>query len=154
MWNAAKEWLPHGAIDPKDEKLASDLSGPGAEIRVRDAKLVIESKAEMQRRGQASPAVAPVNRRSIGTAGPLSSWNSAPSGPHGQRNTAARSRSSIQGSAYGIGDKASYRTFQSFGKPGAWPVFPSQPAAIIATAESQPPFAGIYIGVCSGRRTV
>jgi len=58
------------------------------------------------------------------------------------------------GSAYGIGDKASYRTFQSFGKPGAWPVFPSQPAAIIATAESQAPFAGIYIGVCSGRRTV
>jgi hypothetical protein len=55
MWNAAKEWLPHGAIDPKDEKLASDLSGPGAEIRVRDGKLVIESKAEMQRRGQASP---------------------------------------------------------------------------------------------------
>ena len=48
----------------------------------------------------------------------------------------------------------SYRTFQLFGKPGAWPALPSHPAAIIATAESQLPFAGIYIGVWSGRRTV
>jgi len=48
---------------------------------------------------------------------------------------------------YGIGDNPSYATFQLFGKPGACPVRPSHPAAIMATAESQPPLAGMYIGV-------
>jgi hypothetical protein len=55
MWNQVKEWLPRGAIDPADEKLALDLAGPGANIRVSDGKLVLESKADMQKRGQASP---------------------------------------------------------------------------------------------------
>ncbi len=55
MWNNVKEWLPRGAIPADDEKLASDLAGPGATIRVSDGKLVLESKADMQARGLASP---------------------------------------------------------------------------------------------------
>jgi hypothetical protein len=42
-----------GAI-PDDEKIASDLAGPGYHIN-RINLLVLESKADMQRRGQASP---------------------------------------------------------------------------------------------------
>jgi hypothetical protein len=53
MWDKVKDWLLHGAI-PDDEKLASDLAGPGYHIN-RSNKLVLESKAEMQKRGQASP---------------------------------------------------------------------------------------------------
>lgn len=54
MWNACKEWLPRGGLPADDEKLASDLTGPGAHIRT-DGRLVIESKKEMQSRGLASP---------------------------------------------------------------------------------------------------
>ena len=50
MWNLAKEWLPHGAIPPDDEKLALDLGGPGAHIRT-NGQLVLESKESMQKRG-------------------------------------------------------------------------------------------------------
>ena len=42
-----------GAI-PDDEKIASDLAGPGYHIN-RSNLLVLESKADMQRRAQASP---------------------------------------------------------------------------------------------------
>lgn len=55
MWNRLREWLPHGAIPGDDEKLAIDLSGPGAKIRVTTNQLVLESKADMQARGLASP---------------------------------------------------------------------------------------------------
>ncbi|MGO9270814.1 MAG: terminase [Terriglobia bacterium] len=55
MWNQVREWLPHGAIPAEDEKLALDLSGPGAKIRVTTNQLVLESKADMQARGLASP---------------------------------------------------------------------------------------------------
>jgi hypothetical protein len=55
IWNKCKEWLPRGAIDPTDEKLALDLSGPGAMIKEKTGQLVLESKADMQKRGQASP---------------------------------------------------------------------------------------------------
>jgi hypothetical protein len=57
MWNLCRDWLPHGAIptEKADEKLAADLAGPGARIKVTTNKLVLESKAEMQKRGQASP---------------------------------------------------------------------------------------------------
>ena len=55
MWNQLREWLPHGAIPADDEKLAIDLSGPGAKIRVTTNQLVLESKADMQARGLASP---------------------------------------------------------------------------------------------------
>src|ERR1019366_6451541 len=53
MWDKTKDWLLHGAI-PDDEKLASDLAGPGYHIN-RSNQLVLESKADMQKRGQASP---------------------------------------------------------------------------------------------------
>jgi hypothetical protein len=45
--------LLHGAIET-DEKMAMDLAGPGYHIN-RSNLLVLESKADMQKRGQASP---------------------------------------------------------------------------------------------------
>ena len=53
MWDQMKDWLLHGAIE-KDEKMAADLAGPGYHIN-RSNLLVLESKADMQKRGQASP---------------------------------------------------------------------------------------------------
>jgi hypothetical protein len=46
-------WLLTGAIET-DEKMATDLAGAGYHIN-RDNLLVLESKADMQKRGQASP---------------------------------------------------------------------------------------------------
>ena len=54
MWYRMKEWLPNGAIDPKDSKLEIDLTAPGYHINRQD-KLVIESKEDMQKRGVDSP---------------------------------------------------------------------------------------------------
>jgi hypothetical protein len=47
------ERLLHGAIET-DERMAADLAGPGYHIN-RSNLLVLESKADMQKRGQASP---------------------------------------------------------------------------------------------------
>lgn len=54
MWSQCKEWLPKGAIDKNDEQLEIDLTGPGFHFN-RTNQLVLESKAEMQKRGVASP---------------------------------------------------------------------------------------------------
>jgi hypothetical protein len=54
MWTQCKEWLPKGAIDKNDENLEVDLTGPGFHFN-RTNQLVLESKAEMQKRGVASP---------------------------------------------------------------------------------------------------
>jgi len=54
MWSTAKDWLLHGAIPAGDEKLANDLAGPGYTITPSN-QLVLESKADMQKRGLASP---------------------------------------------------------------------------------------------------
>jgi hypothetical protein len=53
MWDRMKDWLLKGAIEA-DEKLMLDLSSPGYGIN-RSNKLVLESKAEMRKRGLASP---------------------------------------------------------------------------------------------------
>lgn len=62
MWNRTKDWLLTGAI-PRDDApqepeitrtLAAQLCAPGYHIN-RSNELVIESKAEMQKRGEASP---------------------------------------------------------------------------------------------------
>ena len=53
MWDQMKDWLLNGAIET-DEKMAMDLAGPGYHIN-RSNLLVLESKADMQKRGQASP---------------------------------------------------------------------------------------------------
>lgn len=53
MWNRMKEWLLQGAI-PDDERFASQLAAPGYHIN-NSNKLVIESKADMVKRGEASP---------------------------------------------------------------------------------------------------
>ena len=54
MWRRMKEWLQHGAIDPKDQRFADDLEGPGYHLDKRD-RLILESKESMQKRGVASP---------------------------------------------------------------------------------------------------
>lgn len=54
MWHRCKDWLPSGCIDQKDRRLADDLEGPGYHINRRN-RLVLESKADMQDRGVASP---------------------------------------------------------------------------------------------------
>jgi hypothetical protein len=48
-----KAWLLHAAIET-DEKIAADLAGPRYHIN-RSNLLVLESKADMQKRGQAAP---------------------------------------------------------------------------------------------------
>jgi hypothetical protein len=53
IWDGMKDWLLTGAIET-DEKVAMDLAGPGYHIN-RSNLLVLESKADMQKRGQASP---------------------------------------------------------------------------------------------------
>ena len=48
-----KDWLLTGAVE-SEEKMATDLAGPGYHIN-RSNLLVLENKADMQKRGQASP---------------------------------------------------------------------------------------------------
>lgn len=57
MWGgAAKDWLEKGCIEFEDAKLKKDLTAPGFKYRVGgDGSMVIESKADMKDRGQASP---------------------------------------------------------------------------------------------------
>ena len=93
MWDKTKDWLLHGAI-PDDEKLASDLAGPGYHIN-RSNQLVLESKADMQKRGQASPddgdalcltfaqPVAPVKNQEPDEEEAFSRFINFPSGGHG-----------------------------------------------------------------------
>jgi hypothetical protein len=54
MYSKAKEWLLYGALPPKDENLAGQLALPGYHTN-NSGKLVIESKADIQARGEASP---------------------------------------------------------------------------------------------------
>lgn len=56
MYSRAKDWLLRGAIPADDEILVQQLCLPG----YRSGKLVIESKADLQRRGEASPDSADV----------------------------------------------------------------------------------------------
>jgi hypothetical protein len=53
MWDTMNDWLMHVAIEA-DEKMAADLAGPGFHVN-RSNLLVLEAKADMQKRGQASP---------------------------------------------------------------------------------------------------
>ncbi len=54
MWDGMKTWLIRGAIDKNDKKLQVDLVGPGFHHRT-NGQLILESKADMQERGLASP---------------------------------------------------------------------------------------------------
>jgi hypothetical protein len=54
MWKGCKEWLPKGAIDANDHRLAIELASPGFHLNQRN-RLVIESKQSMTARGVASP---------------------------------------------------------------------------------------------------
>jgi len=54
MWGRLKDWLLRGTLDPKDMILETDLTGPGYKMTRQD-RIVLESKAEMAKRGVASP---------------------------------------------------------------------------------------------------
>lgn len=54
MWKRGKDWLPKGAIDKMDHRLATDFGAPGYHLNQKN-KLVLESKESMQKRGVASP---------------------------------------------------------------------------------------------------
>ncbi len=87
MWKKGKEWLLLGAL-PDDESLCSQLCLPGYHIN-SSGKLVIESKADIQKRGEASPddadafcltfaqAVAPLKplKKPSGQRRPMSAWS-------------------------------------------------------------------------------
>ena len=84
MWDRMKDWLLNGAIK-SDEKMAMDLAGPGYHIN-RSNLLVLESKADMQKRGQASPddgdALAPLLFQTRGVRRPRQLWPAARSLPN------------------------------------------------------------------------
>jgi len=88
MWKAVKEWLPKGAIDQQDHRLATDLAGPGYHLNKKN-KLVIEPKASMVKRGIASPdrgdalALTFAQPVRIATTRPGTSRVSSASGPGG-----------------------------------------------------------------------
>ena len=54
MWRKSKDWCLTGALPAKDTRMETDATGPGYHINTRN-QLVLESKADMQRRGVASP---------------------------------------------------------------------------------------------------
>lgn len=54
MAKKCKDWLLKGAIDPRDHRLATDLTNPGFHLNQKN-KLVIESKESMAKRGVPSP---------------------------------------------------------------------------------------------------
>lgn len=54
MYGKLKDWLLWGAI-PDDDNLAQQLCLPGYHIRTGGSKLVIESKQDIQKRGEQSP---------------------------------------------------------------------------------------------------
>jgi hypothetical protein len=56
IWDKMKDWLIYGANEA-DEKMAADLAGPAYHIN-RSNLLVLESKADMQKRGHAGPMMA------------------------------------------------------------------------------------------------
>lgn len=56
LWGLMREWLKGGAIPP-DEELANDLTGVEYGFNAQDA-ILLESKADMKKRGLASPDAA------------------------------------------------------------------------------------------------
>ena len=54
MWRKSKDWCLNGALPEKDTRMETDATGPGYHINQRN-QLVLESKADMQKRGVASP---------------------------------------------------------------------------------------------------
>lgn len=85
MWSKAKEWLLLGSL-PNDNNLCEQLGLPGYHIN-NSGKLVIESKADIQDRGEASPddadafcltfaqTVAPPRQKTSQPYRPASQWS-------------------------------------------------------------------------------
>jgi hypothetical protein len=55
MYLKLKDCILRGALPPNDENLAQQLCLPGYHFRTGTSKLVIESKADIQKRGEKSP---------------------------------------------------------------------------------------------------
>lgn len=56
MWGNMREWLKHGTI-PDDPELQTDLTGPQYGFAIKDGRdvMALERKADMKKRGLASP---------------------------------------------------------------------------------------------------
>lgn len=54
MWGRMRDWLSHGAIPGDDRELADDLVGPQYGYDNKE-RILLEKKADMKRRGLASP---------------------------------------------------------------------------------------------------
>lgn len=56
LWAAVRDWLPGGALDPEDKDLFLDLTVREWKWHGReDNKKILESKADLKKRGKASP---------------------------------------------------------------------------------------------------
>ena len=55
MWCAAADWLKNGGALPDDAELAADLTGPQYGFTGDKGQIVLEKKADMKKRGLASP---------------------------------------------------------------------------------------------------
>jgi hypothetical protein len=89
MWGRGKEWLTHGALDPTDIRLETDLAAPGWHLNKQD-RIVLESKQAMAARGVDSPDdadalmltfAAPV--RAVAVPGPSTMVRRGPTPPRG-----------------------------------------------------------------------
>ncbi|MDL2267164.1 terminase [Desulfovibrio sp. OttesenSCG-928-G15] len=55
MWCLLRDWLKEGAAIPPDEELRSDLTAPEYSFTGDKGQMVLEKKADMKKRGLASP---------------------------------------------------------------------------------------------------
>ncbi len=55
MWHAVADWLKNGGALPEDRELADDLTGPEYGFTGDKGQMILEKKADMKRRGLASP---------------------------------------------------------------------------------------------------
>ncbi len=78
MWGGVREWLKSGAWLPDDPALAADLTGPEYGFSGDKGQIMLEKKADMKKRGLASPDCGdslaltfayPVTKKSIGLVG-------------------------------------------------------------------------------------
>jgi hypothetical protein len=82
MWGKCKEWLAAGGID-KDPGLESNLAGPGYKITHKKTQVLLESKEDMKKRGEASPDQADALALSFAQPVALTERKAAPYVPHG-----------------------------------------------------------------------
>jgi len=55
MWDKVRTWLKNGAVLDEDPQMRDDLTGPEKVYRHDDGRMQLEKKADMKKRGLASP---------------------------------------------------------------------------------------------------